>query len=93
MTSEAASAPLMKNSATSTITTNDVRLESGNCSSVVNSADLRRLGDGGGDVGAAELEVDRRAAEDGEPDEGHAGRDREHAEDELADVRPGRCGR
>jgi hypothetical protein len=50
--------------------------------------DLRRLGDRGGDVGAAELEVDRRAADDGEPHERHAGRDREHAEDDSPTVRP-----
>ena len=38
ITSEAASAPLMKNSATRTITTKEVTPESGNSSSVVNSA-------------------------------------------------------
>ena len=38
ITSEAASAPLMKNRPTRTTTTNDVMPESGNCSSMVNSA-------------------------------------------------------
>ena len=65
ITSEAASAPLTKNRATRTMTTNEVTPEIGNCSSMVKSATsaCRRSRRG---RGAAELEVDRRAAEDGE---------------------------